>query len=86
MCCGVSTSGGGRGQWAEEEGVSDPDGSEEGRWGEVVRTQETRKLRMTQKGTKSRNVGKNEKEAKQGVGNLTKQEGDGGKETERRVR
>ena len=54
-----------------------------------MRTQETRKLRMTQKGTKSRNVGKNEKEAKQGVGNLTKQEGDGaegGKETQRRVR
>ena len=42
------------GQWAEKEGVSGPDGSEEGRWGEVVRTQEMRKLRMTQKGTKSR--------------------------------
>ena len=42
------------GHWAEKEGVSGPDGSEEGRWGEVVRTQEMRKLRMTQKGTKSR--------------------------------
>ena len=38
VCCGVSTLGGGRGQWAEKEGVSGPDGSEEGRWGEVVRT------------------------------------------------
>ena len=47
VCCGVSTSGGGRGQWVEEEGVSGPDGSEEGKWGEVDRTQ-TRKPRMTQ--------------------------------------
>ena len=51
VCCGVSTLGGER---AEGEGVSGPDGSEEEKWGEVVRTQEIRKLRMTQKGTKSR--------------------------------
>ena len=38
VCCGVSTSGGGRGRWTEMEGVSGPDGSEEGKWGEVVRT------------------------------------------------
>ena len=43
----------GEGRWAKKEGVSGPDGSEEGRWGEVVRTQEMRKLRMTPKGTKS---------------------------------
>ena len=42
------------GQWAEKEGVSGPDGSEEGKWGEVVRTQEMRKLRKIRKGTKSR--------------------------------
>ena len=41
------------GQWAEKEGVSGPDGSEEGKWVEVVRTQETRKPRMTGKGAKS---------------------------------
>ena len=35
------------GRWAEKEGVSGPDGSEEGKWGEVVRTRETRKPRMT---------------------------------------
>ena len=54
VCCGVGTLGGGRGRWAETEGVSGPDGSEEGRWGEVVRTQEMRKPRMTRKGPKSR--------------------------------
>ena len=37
----------GEGWWAEKEGVSGPDGSEEGKWGEVVRTRETRKPRMT---------------------------------------
>ena len=60
MCCGVSTSGGGRGRWTEKEGVSGPDGSEEGKWGEVVRTQETRKPRMTRKGAKSRKCRKDE--------------------------
>ena len=54
VCCGVSSSGVGRGRWAEKEGVSGPDGSEEGKWGEVVRTQEIRKLRKIRKGTKSR--------------------------------
>ena len=43
-----------RRQWAEKEGVSGPDGSEEGKWGEVVRTQDTRKLRTIRKGSKSR--------------------------------
>ena len=76
MCCGVSTSGGGRGRWTEKEGVSGPDGSEEGKWGEVVRTQEMGKPMMTRKGPKSRKYRKNEKETKQGVGNHTKQEGD----------
>ena len=42
------------GWWTEKEGVSGPDGSEEGKWGEVVRIQETRKPRMTRKGAKSR--------------------------------
>ena len=41
-CFGVSTLGDGRGRWAGNEGVSGPDGSEEGKWGEVVRTQEMR--------------------------------------------
>ena len=54
VCCGVSTLGGRSGWWAEKEGVSGPDGSEEGKWGEVVRTQEMRKLRKIRKGTKSR--------------------------------
>ena len=58
MCCGVSTSWGGRGQWAEEEGVSGPDGSEEGRWGEVVRTQEMRNQGWPEKGQKAENVEK----------------------------
>ena len=49
------------GWWAEKEGVSGPDGSEEGKWGEVVRTQETRKARMIRKGTKSRKCRKDEK-------------------------
>ena len=49
------------GRWAEKEGVSGPDGSEEGKWGEVVRTQETRKARMIRKGTKSRKCRKDEK-------------------------
>ena len=43
-----------RRQWAEKEGVSGPDGSEEGKWGEVVRTQEMGKPRMTRKREKSR--------------------------------
>ena len=43
-----------RRQWEEKEGVSGPDGSEEGKWGEVVRTQEMGKPRMTRKGEKSR--------------------------------
>ena len=50
VCCGVSTLGGGRGRWAEEEGVSSPDGSEEGRWEEVVRTQKVRKQRESEWG------------------------------------
>ena len=40
--------------WAEKERVSGPDGSEEGKWGEVVRAQEMGKPRMTRKGAKSR--------------------------------
>ena len=50
VCCGVSTLGGGRGRWAEEEGVSSPNGSEEGRWEEVVRTQKVRKQRESEWG------------------------------------
>ena len=72
MCCGVRTLGGGRGRWAEKEGVSGPDGSEEGKWGEVVRTQEARK---PEKGQKAENVEKM-REAKENVGNHTRQEGD----------
>ena len=49
------------GWWAEKEGVSGPDGSEEGKWGEVVRTQETRKPWMTRKGAKSRKRRKDER-------------------------
>ena len=47
-------------EWAEKEGVSGPDGSEEEKWGEVVRTQETRKPRMTRKGAESRKCRKDE--------------------------
>ena len=65
MCCGVSTLGGGREQWAEKEGVSGPDGSEEGKWGEVVRAQEMRKPRMTRKGEKSRKCRKDERRKRQ---------------------
>ena len=61
MCCGVSTLGGGRGWWAEKEGVSGLDGSEEGRWGELVRTQEMRKPRMNGRGAKSRKCRKDER-------------------------
>ena len=61
VCCGVCTLGGGRGRWAEKERVSGPDRSEEGRWGEVVRTQEKIKLRMIRKGPKSRKQRKNER-------------------------
>ena len=60
MCCTVRTLGGGREQWAEKEGVSGPDGSEEGKWGEVVRTQETRKPRVTRKWAKSKKCRKDE--------------------------
>ena len=69
MCFGDSALGGGRGLWVEKEGISGPDGSEEGKWEEGVRTQETRKSRTTRKGAKSRKCRKNETEAKQGVGN-----------------
>ena len=51
VCSGVSTLGGER---AEGEGVSGPDGSEEGRWRVVIRTQEMRKPRKNRKGPKSR--------------------------------
>lgn len=46
----------GRAEAAEEEGVSGPDGSEEGRWEEVVRTQKVRKQRQSEwgKGRKCR--------------------------------
>ena len=54
VCYGFSTLGGGRWWWTEKEGVSGPEGSEEGKWGEVVRIQEMRKPRMTRKGVKSR--------------------------------
>ena len=49
------------GWWAEKEGVSGPDGSEEGKWGEVVRKQETRKPRMNRKGAKSKKFRKYER-------------------------
>ena len=49
------------GWWAEKEGLSGPDGSEEGKWGEVVRKQETRKPRMTRKGAKSKKFRKDER-------------------------
>ena len=49
------------GRWAEKEGVSCPDGSEEGKWGEVVRTQEIRKPRMIRKGIKSRKCRRDER-------------------------
>lgn len=61
-----SQGGGGVGRGGQESQVLMDQKKEDG---EVVRTQEMRKLRMTLKGTKSRNVEKNEKEAKQGVGN-----------------
>ena len=61
VCCAVSTLGGRRGRWARKGGVSGPDGSEEGRWGEVVRTQERRKARMTGTGAKSRKCRKDER-------------------------
>ena len=54
----VEEMGGGGGQ--EKEGVSGPDGSEEGKWGEVVRTQETRKPRMIRQGAESRKCRKGE--------------------------
>ena len=85
MCCGVSTLGRGRGLWAEKEGVSGPDGSEEGKWGEVVRTQETRKPRMNRKGEKNRKCRKDERNKGKRQNRMwaTKLEGDraeGGKE------
>ena len=61
VCCAVSTLGGRRERWAEKGGVSGPDRSQEGRWGEVVRTQETRKTRVTRKGAKSRKCRKDER-------------------------
>ena len=74
------------GWWAEKEGVSGPDGSEEGRWGEVVRTQETRKPKMNGRGAKNKTYKKDErsKRKRQNRMQATKQEGDtagGGKET-----
>lgn len=86
VCCGVSTLGGERGWWAEKEGVSGPDGSEEGRWGEVVRTQETRKPRMNGRGAKNKKYNKDERSKRKTQNRMwaTKEEGDtagGGKET-----
>ena len=60
MCYGVSTLGGRRGQRAEKEGVSGPDGSEEGKCGEVIRTQEIRNPTMIRKKSKRRKCRKNE--------------------------
>ena len=45
---------------AEKEGVSGPDGSKEGKWGEMVRTQEMGNTRMTRKGAESRKCRKDE--------------------------
>ena len=66
------------GRWAEEEGVSGPDGSEEGRWREVVRTQEMRNQGRPEKGQKAENAEKMEqhkKEAKQNYGQPHETEG-----------
>ena len=70
------------GRWTEKEGVSGPDGSEEGKWGEVVRTQEARK---PEKGQKTENVEKM-REAKENVGNHTRQEGDRAEERKEQKR
>ena len=88
VCCGVSTLGGGRGRGAEKEGVSGPDGSEEEKWGEVVRTKEMRKPRMNARGEKKKTKQKCRKDERskgkrQNRMWATKQEGDtaeGGKE------
>ena len=56
--------------------VSGPSGSEEGKWGEVVRTQEMGKPRITRKGAKSRKCRIDEgskRKAKQKVSKHTKQ-------------
>ena len=56
--------------------VSGPSGSEEGKWGEVVRTQEMGKPRITRKGAKSRKCRIDEgskRKAKQKVSKHAKQ-------------
>ena len=60
VCCGVSTLGGGRGWWTGKEGVSGPDGSEEGRWGDIIKTQEMRNPKIIRKRAKSRKCRKDQ--------------------------
>ena len=80
VCCGVSTLGGER---AEGEGVSGPDGSEEGRWRVVIRTQEMRKPRKNRKGPKSRKCRKDGTTQERGKTELWASTGDR-RETEKK--
>ena len=46
--------------WAEKERVSGPDGSEEGRWGDIIKTQEMRNPKIIRKRAKSRKCRKDQ--------------------------